>query len=103
METCINYTSDRAFVSTDEIWLRNRILRLAEQYPGDVRIIKTAEENDGCIYCELPSKWARISPPRKVEYSDEQRAAMAERMRKAKSTSQIGDDSGDDEEPETMA
>ena len=81
IETSCTYTDETMWVSTDEKWLINRIRRLAEKNPGQVTVIREPEENDGCLYCRLPSNWLRIQPPVKREYSSEERAAAAERMR----------------------
>lgn len=81
METCCNYTSDTMFVSTDERWMINRIMRFAEKHPGAVAIIKEPQDNDGCLYCKMPSNWLKITPPVKRELTDEQRAAAAERFK----------------------
>lgn len=81
METCCNYTDNKKmYVSTDERRLINRILRFAEQKPDDVTIIKRPEENDGCLYCVVPTSWLKITPPRKHEVTEEQKVAAAERM-----------------------
>lgn len=82
METSCNYTSEVMFVSTDERWLINRIMRFAENHPGKVEIIRQPQDNDGCLYCKLPANWLKITPPAKRELTDEQRAAAAERLRK---------------------
>ena len=83
METCCNYTDNkRMYVSTDERWLINRILRFAEQKPDDVIIIKNPEENDGCLYCSVPTSWLKITPPAKRELTEEQKASAKERMTK---------------------
>lgn len=84
METCISYVDDRAYVSTDERKLVNRLNRLGEEHPEDVHVLAAPEINYGCLYVSIPANWVRIAPPRKVEYSDEQRAAMAERMQKVR-------------------
>ena len=81
METCCNYTSTEMFVSTDERWLINRIMRLAENKPGEVQILHYPQDNDGCLYCKMPSNWLRITPPTKRELTDEQRAAAVERLK----------------------
>lgn len=84
METSVTYTSDRAFLSTDERWLITRIGKLAEKHPDSVNIIRHPHQNDGCLYCEIPSKWVKITPPKTIELTDEQRAERAERMRNAR-------------------
>ena len=81
METCCNYTGVTMFVSTDERWLINRIMRFTEKHPGAVTIIKEPQGNNGCLYCKMPSNWLKITPPVKRELTDEQRAAAAERFK----------------------
>ena len=56
----------------------NRVRKLAEEYPKDVRIV--AENSDGSICAKFPIKWVKIAPPRQL--SDEQRVAAAERLKK---------------------
>jgi len=81
METCFNYCdSKRAFFSSDERKWINKIHKLIEEHPEDIRVIRRPEENDGCIYVELPSSWLKVSPPRKLDLSEEDRAALRERM-----------------------
>ena len=82
METCFNYTNtETAYFSSDERRYVNKVRKLKEQYPEQVRIIAEPEENNGCIYCELPSRWFTIRVPKKMNFTDEQREEMAERMR----------------------
>ena len=82
METCFNYTDrDRAYFSSDERKWITRIRKLKEQRPDQVRIIREPEENDGCIYCELPVEWLKVSPKREVIITEEKREKLAERMR----------------------
>lgn len=82
METCFNYTGDIAYFSSDEMKWRNRIEKLAKEYPDDVKIIRHAEENGGCVYAQLPANYLRVQPKRQREISDEERLILAERMRK---------------------
>ena len=84
METCCNYTGKTMYVSTDERWLINRILKFAEQKPDDVNILAMPENNDGCLYCAVPADWLKITPPTKREFTEEQRTALAERMANAR-------------------
>lgn len=65
METSFNYADkERGFFSSDERKFINKVRKLKEQYPDQVRIIAEPEDNDGCIYCELPSEWLKIVPKR---------------------------------------
>lgn len=85
METCINYCDDdKAFVSSDERRWINRVRKLKEDYPEQVRVIRQPEENDGCIYATVPIKWVRINPPKKTNLTDEQKQALADRMKQVR-------------------
>lgn len=83
METCINYCNDKkAFVSSDERRWINRVHKLNEEYPEEVRIIRQPEQNDGCIYATVPVKWVRINPPKKVNLTEEQKDELRKRARR---------------------
>lgn len=56
----------------------NRIKELAEKYPEECQIL--AQNKDGSIFAHIPVKWIRINPPKQL--SENQRAAIAERMRR---------------------
>jgi hypothetical protein len=82
METSISYTTkDKAFFSSDERRWINRIRTLKEKYPDMVQVIAEPEDNDGCIYASIPIEWMKIQPKR--AYTDEQKAEMVERLRRA--------------------
>lgn len=59
-----------------------RMMKLIAEHPDETEIIKRPEENDGCLYCKVPSTWLKIAPPVKREISDEQKAAASQRMQK---------------------
>lgn len=81
METCFNYTNkERAYFSTDERKFISKVRRLKEQFPDEVRIIAEPEENDGCLYCELPTAWFTVRVPKKMNLTDEQREQIAKRF-----------------------
>ena len=81
METCFNYTErENGYFSSDERRFITKVRRLKEKYPEQVRIIAEPEENDGCIYCEMPTAWFTIRVPKKMNFTDEQKQAMAERL-----------------------
>lgn len=83
METCCDYiVGEKMFVSSDEPKVRNKLLRLKDQYPDDVHIIADPEINDGTIYCTVPAGWLKISPPKKREMTEEQKKILAERMKR---------------------
>ena len=80
METCFNYTEkNHGFFSSDERRFINKVRKLKEKYPEQVRIIREPEQNDGCIYCELPIAWLKIIPTKIV--SEEQKEKSRVRMK----------------------
>lgn len=88
METCFNYCNkEKAYFSSDERKFINKVHRLQEKYPEQVRIIAEPEENDGCIYCELPVEWLYVKPPVKRVLTDEQRKELSDRIKRARSVS----------------
>lgn len=65
---------------TDERRYVNRLRKLAEEHPDDVKIIS----DDGkYVFAHLPLDWFKMpSPPIKRNLTEEQRQAAAERFRK---------------------
>lgn len=55
--------------------LNNRLTRLAEKYPSDIQILNSE-------LFHVNSSWIKINPPKQI--SDEQKEALAERMRKVR-------------------
>jgi hypothetical protein len=84
VETCCNYTGEWAYFSSDEKKWRNKIERLAKEYPDEVQIIRHAEDNDGCVYAKIPASYMKIQPKKRCNMSDEERVALAERLRKSR-------------------
>ena len=83
METCFDYTDrEVGYFSSDERRFITKVRRLKEQYPEEVRIIAESEENDGCIYCELPSAWFTIRVPKKRVLTEEERQELSDRMKR---------------------
>lgn len=82
METSFQYTDrDKAWFSSDERKFITKVRTLKEKYPDRVQILAEPEDNDGCIYCTLPSDWLSVRPPKKMNLTDEQRAAIGNRLR----------------------
>jgi hypothetical protein len=99
METAMGYLTEdegRAWFSSDEKKWKNRIMKLAEEYPEQVKITVYPEDNDGCINAWIPAKWIRVKPPVKRNLTDEQRMAMSERLKKAREAG--NEDEEEDEE-----
>lgn len=79
-ETIINYNNEEKTASVftyDKSLIRKLDKRLAEM--SDMKLIRRGE--DFAEY-SLPKKWIKVAFPR--QYSDEQRAEMAERMKAAR-------------------
>jgi len=85
METCIEYCEPGwAWMSTDERRWINKLRKLAEERPDECVILKQPEDNGGFIYAKFPQKWVRVNPPKVVNLTDEQKAARAEALLKAR-------------------
>lgn len=67
METCFNYVDkDLGYFSSDERRFITKIRKLKQKFPEQVQIIAEPENNDGCIYCSLPSTWLKVVPKREI-------------------------------------
>ena len=85
-------TDDMASVTVFQTKYMNQIKKLAEKYPEEVKIIKTAKENDGMMVAHLPKKFCKISFGEarvKKELTEEQKAAAVERMKKAQEAKKV--------------
>lgn len=72
---CIVFTGEKKFI--------NQLKEFSKLYPNDVKI--QYENNDGSIEVKVPYNWFRfIKPPTKRNYTEDQRKAMSERMKKAR-------------------
>lgn len=90
METSINYTDKIAFFSSDEPkWIR-RVHEWHEQLPDYVEIISEPENNDGCIYCKIPSNWMTIRPKKGLFMTEEEKAEIGERLKQFQKRPEIG-------------
>lgn len=106
METAFEYLDDRRMrCSTDERRMITRLLKLADQHPDEVKIIRRPENNDGCLYMVCPADWLLIRYPKQMNYTDEQLAALRERGKRMsemqqsrKETSQGTNETEDDTE-----
>lgn len=75
IETAFDYLGEdeKAYFSTSEKkWIRH-IFELQKKHPGDVEIKVLPEDNDGCLCATLPKGWMKITPPRKLDLTDDQR------------------------------
>ena len=82
-ETGFEYLVEENFAtiwSSERKWI-NKINKLKQSYPDEVQIKHTPEDNHGMIYARVPKNWFKLTPPRKVNLTEEQRAALSERMK----------------------
>jgi hypothetical protein len=82
-ETSCEYLScdDHAtFYTSEAKWIR-KIKALQKEYPNEVTITKEYPDSIGV---HIPKSWFKITPPRKMTLTEEQRAAAAERMSNAR-------------------
>lgn len=90
-ETCIEYLdvdTYATFCSSERKWI-NKIHKLKEAHPEDVEILREPEDNCGVILAHVPKSWMKVSPPKKVDLTEEQRLASAERLKKAREARNI--------------
>ena len=77
------YTGDNTVtLSFSQKRFVNKIKKYSDKYP-EIEIV--AENEDGSICAHIPLSWIKMSPPRKGrEFSDEERAIAAERLKVAR-------------------
>lgn len=83
-ETTITWLKgdEKASIYTCDSVMVNRLRKLAEENPDDVRILN--DQGYG-LKMDVPVKWIKIRKPKKMNFTDEQKAAMAERLRASRS------------------
>ena len=91
-ENAIEFFRDSkwATVTLSKPRLINRVLKLAEQKPDDVRILATPDTNGGYLYARVPVRWIKISPPTEKNLTDEQREELRERMKSVRDARDVG-------------
>ena len=80
-ENCIEFltgdkTATLTFTNRKHI---TKIKKLYNEYKSDFEYF--VENTDGSVCAKVPLKWIKLSVPRKVEYSEEQKAMLSERMK----------------------
>lgn len=85
-ETAFDYLScdNHATFSTSEPKWIKKLTTLAKTHPDEVQIIYTPEQNEGMLYAHVPKTWLKVTPPKKMTLTDEQRQAAAERLSNAR-------------------
>lgn len=97
-ETIINFNEaeDTASVYTHNKALRRKLEKLAQERPGECRLIK-ASHGDQAVEYYTPKAWIRINPTRQL--SEVQRQALEKARLVLKSP--VGADVQEREEPQT--
>lgn len=67
--------------------LKGQVVRLAEKYPEEVEI--RVRNKDGSIFAHVPVSYVSIRKPRQVDYTEEQREQIAERLKRGKDARSI--------------
>lgn len=85
-ETIINFNEEEkiASVYTFNKPLQKRLAKLAELYPNECKREFDTWQPAGSVDYSVPKKWIKINPTKKVNYTDEQKAALAERLAKSR-------------------
>lgn len=90
-ENVIEWQQDakRATLTFSQPRMISRIKKLAEERPKDVQIITENALGKGkrVLYAYVPAAWVRISPPKKLDLSDEERVIRSERAKALHNTS----------------
>ena len=84
-ETVINFNEEEKTASV--YTLHKPLIRKLKKYAeerDDITIQIDGEEHAQFI---VPKTWIKVSPPRTVNYTEEQKQAIAERLKKAKDSS----------------
>ena len=84
-------TKQKATVTLHGGRLKNRVMKLAEEYPDDVEIRREPDENGGFLVAKIPAKWVKITPPRRLELTDEQKEELRERLSVARASRNVSE------------
>ena len=83
-ETVFEIEGDRDHwtVSTGQSVWRNRLFKLAEEHPDEVKCLVRNE--DGSVMFHIPKSYLAVRPPKKMNFTEEQKQAARERLRAAR-------------------
>ena len=80
-ETVVEYVKGDSTItvsSTDKTWV-NKIMKLYQDNPDEIHIV--AQNPDGSVCAKFPKGYLKLSKPKKMNLSEEQRVAASERFR----------------------
>lgn len=71
------------FCTAEKKWI-NKIHKLQQTHAHEIEILYEPEDNGGILLCHIPKNWLKVSPPRKINLTEAQRAERAERLKNAR-------------------
>lgn len=81
-ETIISYNQaeSTASVFTFEPRKIRALRKCAEDHPEECKIVREGPEE--AVEFEVPKKWIKVKPPKKLDLTEEQREVLRERMKR---------------------
>ena len=85
MENVIEFLNGqkRATVTLSQGRYKTKVEKLAKERPDECKIL--ARNPDGTILAHVPTSWVKISPPRKVEMSEDRKEELRKQLANARS------------------
>lgn len=84
MENVIEFLNGqkRATVTLSQGRYKTKVEKLAKERPDECKIL--ARNPDGTILAHVPTSWVKISPPRKVEMSEDRKEELRKQLTNAR-------------------
>lgn len=84
MENVIEFLNGqkRATVTLSQGRYKTKVEKLAKERPDECKIL--ARNLDGTILAHVPTSWVKISPPRKVEMSEDRKEELRKQLANAR-------------------
>ena len=84
MENVIEFLNGqkRATVTLSQGRYKTKVEKLAKERPDECKIL--ARNLDGTILAHVPTSWVKISPPRKVEMSENRKEELRKQLANAR-------------------
>lgn len=84
MENVIEFLNGqkRTTVTLSQGRYKTRVEKLAKERPDECKIL--ARNLDGTILAHVPTSWVKISPPRKVEMSEDRKEELRKQLANAR-------------------
>ena len=84
MENVIEFLNGqkRATVTLSQGRYKTKVENLAKERPNECKIL--ARNPDGTILAHVPTSWVKISPPRKVEMSEDRKEELRKQLANAR-------------------